>query len=314
MGSRPFDPIAVAAAVFSVDRLVARHGATVPRPASNDLAALGTYWLAAMDIVGEDLALQVAADLPIGAFGLASYGMVSAPTLGGALEALSATYLDRMVPGMTLRVVPVPREHVEVRLHGDADAMLMPLIEELGLAVIQHHLGLLARPAPVIGVDLRRPPPASAAAWQAYFGVAPRFAHGASSLRFAAASLEIELRTASPELHTMVHGTSTTSTAARVRAYVRAHLRDALDADTVARALDLAARTLQRRLHAEQTSLRELTAEVRLEVARELLATTDRTVADISEAVGFAQPASFTRAFAAATGEPPADFRKRSRP
>jgi AraC-like DNA-binding protein len=212
-----------------------------------------------------------------------------------------------------LRVVPVTREHVEVRLHGDADATLMPLIEELGLSVIQHHLTLLARPAPVIGVDLRRPAPASTAAWQAFFGVVPRFAHSASALRIAAASLDIELRTASPELQTIVHGASGGSTAAQVRAYVRAHLRDPLDADTVARALDLTARTLQRKLQAEHTSLREVTAAVRIEVARELLATTDRTVADISDAVGFAQPASFTRAFAAATGEPPADYRKRSR-
>lgn len=315
MAGPQLDPIVIAAAMFSVDRLVAQRGARVARPTGNDLTSLGAYWMAAVDAAGEDLALQVAADLPIGAFGLASYGLASAATLRDALEALGTTYLHRLIPGMALHIVAVTPDRVDVRLHGDDDTALMPLIEELGLAVIHHHLSLLTEPATVLGVELRRPAPTSAVTWKAYFGVAPRFAQPASKLSLAAASLAIELRTASPELQHMVQKVSThdASLAPQVRAYVRAHLRDPLDADTVARALDLTARTLQRKLQAEHTSLREVTSAVRIEVARELLATTDRTVADISDAVGFAQPASFTRAFAAATGEPPAEYRKRNR-
>ncbi|MDX2090478.1 MAG: AraC family transcriptional regulator ligand-binding domain-containing protein [Kofleriaceae bacterium] len=316
MSDRQLDPIVTAATMFSVDRMVAQKGAAIPRPAANDLASLGQYWMAAMAVVGEDLPLKVAADLPIGAFGLASYGLVSAPTLAGALDALSNTWLDRMIPGMTLRVLPVSRDEVDVRMHCDDESGLMALVEEIGLAVIHHHLSLLASPATVLGVNLRRPAPESAAPWKAYFGVTPRFAQRYSTLRLSAASLGIALRTASPELHTIVRDANAAASAddsasGQVRAYVRAHILEDLDAATIAQGLEMTARTLQRKLQVEHTSLREIAASVRIEVARELLEHSDRTIAEISEAVGFAQPASFTRAFVAATNETPADYRKR---
>jgi AraC-like DNA-binding protein len=316
MSDRQLDPIVTAATMFSVDRMVAQKGAAIPRPAANDLVSLGQYWMAAMAVVGEDLPLKVAADLPIGAFGLASYGMVSAPTLAGALDALSNTYLDRMIPGMTLRVLPISRDEVDVRMHCDDDAALMPLLEEIGLAVIHHHLSLLAQPATILGVNLRRSAPQDSSPWKTYFGVTPRFAQRYSTLRLAAASLGIGLRTASPELHTIVKvadaaASVDNSITGQVRAYVRTHLLEDLDAATIAQALEMTARTLQRKLQAENTSLREIAAGVRIDVARELLEHSERTIAEISEAVGFAQPASFTRAFAAATGATPADYRKR---
>ncbi len=308
----------VTAVMFSVDRALSLHGASVPRPANHELATLADFWNAASRITGDDLALRVAADLPVGALGLASYAMVSARTLGDALALLGDTYLGRLVPGLKLRVVPCPEAQVELRLVcEDGESSLMPLLEEVVLAVVHRHFSLLAMPAQTLAVRLRRPPPvASAELWRAFFGARPRFAQRYSALRIAASSLTSELRTANSELQQIVLSSdlaTTESTSCRVRRHVRAHLRSAVDAGTIARALDMTSRTLQRRLQAEQTSLRAVVAGVRIEVACEMLGDGEASIADVARDVGFSGPASFSRAFLSAKGESPQAYRKRLR-
>lgn len=318
MDGTRLDPTLVAAVMFSVDRAVALHGATVQRPANHELATLVEYWYAASRITGDDLALRVAADLPVGALGIASYAMVSARTLGAALALLGDTYLGRLVPGMKLRIVACPDAQVELRLIcEDSESSVMPLLEEVVLAVVNRHFSLLSRPAQTLAVTLRRPPPAtSTEPWRAFFGVRPRFAQRYSALRIAASSLGSELRTANSELQQIVQSTdpaTTESTSARVRRHIRAHLRNAVDGGSIARALDMTSRTLQRRLQAEQTSLRDLVAGVRIEVACELLGDGEASVADVARDVGFSGPAAFSRAFLSAKGESPQAYRKRLR-
>lgn len=302
--------------MLSVDRVAAHLGATVPPPASHDLLGLDTYWLTARRLLGDDLALRVAADLPVGALGLPGYGVVSAPTLAHALDVLSSN-IDRMIPGLGVRVPPAVDEHVEVRVHGSDDP-LMPYLEEGLLAVIHRHLSLLTEPTAVTAVTLRRAaPPSSVAPWRTFFGVVPRFEQRHSALRLEARSLDVPMRTANPELHRIVraasHSPPDASVAGRVRAYVRANLRGALDAATVAKALAMSSRTLQRKLQGEHMPLRDIVTAVRIEAARELLEHTDHAVAEISKGVGFLQPASFSRAFASLTGMSPGEFRKRHR-
>lgn len=316
-GPQHLDPMVVAAVRMSVERELARRGQSVAAPASPELSALYAYWREAAAIAGEDIALLVAGELPVGALGLTSYSLISQPTLADALAALGDTMLGRLVPGMTLRVVPLPN-CVEVRIRSDGDAAMMSLLEEIVLAVIHRHLALLTTPATVQAVSLRRPAPGSAAPWRMFFGIAPRFAQRSTVLRLGAHDLELGLRTASPELQTIVQaahalGAADATIASRVRTYLRAHIRDEVDATKIAAALAMPARTLQRKLQVEQTSLRELSTRVRIEIATEMLADDDATIAEIGDRVGYAQPASFTRAFVAATGETPQDYRKRTR-
>jgi AraC-like DNA-binding protein len=63
----------------------------------------------------------------------------------------------------------------------------------------------------------------------------------------------------------------------------------------------------------EGTSLRELATAVRIEVGCDMLEHGDATISEITQSLGFAQPASFTRAFVAATSETPQAYRKRTR-
>jgi len=83
-----------------------------------------------------------------------------------------------------------------------------------------------------------------------------------------------------------------------------------LTVDNVARLLGLSRQTLQRRLKASNTSLTQELMQLKQQRAIEELVHTDRPVAEIGEALGFQNPASFTRAFKSWTGQSPRDYRK----
>jgi AraC-like DNA-binding protein len=77
----------------------------------------------------------------------------------------------------------------------------------------------------------------------------------------------------------------------------------------VARKLHVTPRTLQRRLQENGASFAALLTEVRRAQAERLLGHTSRPVADIAEAVGYADAAAFVRAFRGWTGTTPGKFR-----
>ena len=84
-------------------------------------------------------------------------------------------------------------------------------------------------------------------------------------------------------------------------------------ADRIAARLGLSEDALQRRLQAEGASLRRLTRAKRMSVARRQLLETDLSIVEIAQGLGYAETASFTRAFAAETGIPPSRFRRQGR-
>jgi AraC-like DNA-binding protein len=313
--AQPIDEVILAAVTGSVERLLARRGIRTARPSSRNLEAFGAHWNQARRVVGDALALEVAADLPIGGLGLMSYTLVSAETLGDALDSLRSTFLPRVVRGMTLRIAPVSRDYVDVCVRA-ADPMLQHA-EELVIAVIARHLALLERPALPSAVSVRRSTPSELAPWRQFFGVTPRFGQRETSMRLDATHLSTRLRTAAPELHRLMSdlasGAASDSVEGKVRAYVRANLSAALDATAIADALETTPRTLQRWLLEEQTSLRSIVHEVRIAAAREMLEHSRASITEIAETLGFARSTSFTRVFALATGESPMAYRKRVR-
>lgn len=81
----------------------------------------------------------------------------------------------------------------------------------------------------------------------------------------------------------------------------------------VAKRLKMSERTLQRRLEEESTSFSGLYDSVRAEIARALLGNRALKVETIAQSVGFAEIASFTKAFTRWSGESPTRYRKRIR-
>lgn len=80
----------------------------------------------------------------------------------------------------------------------------------------------------------------------------------------------------------------------------------------VAQSLFMSERTLKRHLQGEGATYQEVVDEVRLERAEKLLTTTRLSLGQISDALGYADAANFTRAFKRWTGVSPSAFRRES--
>lgn len=75
--------------------------------------------------------------------------------------------------------------------------------------------------------------------------------------------------------------------------------------ENVARKLTMTERTLRRRLTDEGISFREIYTDTRMSIARELLDTAKLNVETVAWRVGYAEPASFVRAFSKKFGKTP---------
>lgn len=95
-------------------------------------------------------------------------------------------------------------------------------------------------------------------------------------------------------------------------AMVRLH-RQQPTAERVAEQLHVSVRTLHRRLARNDTSFSDVLNRVRKENAKELLAQTLLPIEDVAEILGYAEAASFSRAFKNWTGMPPSTYRQKAR-
>ena len=80
--------------------------------------------------------------------------------------------------------------------------------------------------------------------------------------------------------------------------------------EEIASEFSMQPRTLNRRLKAESTTLRELINEARFEVARQLLKSTRMRIADIALALGYADTCGFSHAFQRWSGAAPSEWRR----
>jgi AraC-like DNA-binding protein len=78
---------------------------------------------------------------------------------------------------------------------------------------------------------------------------------------------------------------------------------------SIARALNMTERTLQRRLRDEGTSYNMLLDEVRRELAAQYVAEAELSFSEITYLLGFSEPSNFSRAFKRWTGKSPSAYR-----
>ncbi|MEV0251538.1 AraC family transcriptional regulator [Nocardia sp. NPDC050712] len=175
--------------------------------------------------------------------------------------------------------------------------------------------------APVLRVGFRHGAPADTSRYRTIFGVEPVFGASADLVAFDAADLDIPL----PRAADWARGTCEQLcrellTQRRARTGVAGAVRNLLvrnpgeipDQAAVASGLFMSARTLSRRLSEEGTSFRALLDEVRQMLAEELLAHTDMTTEQVAARLGYAEAASFIRAFRRWKGCPPQEYRART--
>lgn len=98
------------------------------------------------------------------------------------------------------------------------------------------------------------------------------------------------------------------STLQQVAKYVALHLRKP-DIALACAALNLARRTLQRRLQEGGTSFQKVVISARIQAAKQLLAESHAPVTQIASEVGFATLQAFSSAFRRETGLSPSGYR-----
>ncbi|MEU0543941.1 AraC family transcriptional regulator [Nocardia sp. NPDC005978] len=169
-------------------------------------------------------------------------------------------------------------------------------------------------------IAFRRTAPADIGRYLAVFGIQPVFGAAVDEIVFDSAYLDAPLPQATEWARSTCENLCRALLARRqARGGVAGAVRDLLvrdpgevpDQAAVATELFMSSRTLSRRLNEEGTSFRALLDEVRQLLSEQLLDHTDMTTEQVAARLGYAEAASFIRAFRRWQGVPPQEYRAR---
>jgi AraC-like DNA-binding protein len=167
-------------------------------------------------------------------------------------------------------------------------------------------------------ITMRRPPLADSTPFEDYFRCPIQYSGNENTMYFASEQLLEELPTANAEVARasdhIIQEYLARFDRSSVAMQVRARLTEQLSSgrasqSTIARTLHMSLRSLQRKLHAEGTSYKELLDETRRELASQYMAQSHLSINEITYLLGFSEPSNFSRAFRRWTGQSPSAFR-----
>lgn len=251
-----------------------------------------------------------------------------APDLSEAIARL-VRYLSIWERSVTLRLVDWhglrPRVAVDSFVPGRVGGVGSQVLRESVLTVlVQYVRELASHPVAPSRVYLSHPPSSATSALEAHFGAEVVHRADGDVVEFDHDTLGVPTRHPDEAASTILIErldrleklveAQLASWPLRTRAEVRAGLDLGMPGiRSVARALGTSDRTLRRRLREADTSYAAIVESVRLDRARELLATTDRSMTSIAFDLGFAHPTAFSRAFRRQVGAAPSTWRARTR-
>lgn len=248
-----------------------------------------------------------------------SFLFLSAPTLRDGCEGFSR-YLDAMQEGSRNRFIIEP-ERVRFE-YAILDETIRPRRHdsEYSVAATCNLVRQYAGPDFVpLEVHFEHARIGSYARYEAHFQCPVFFSQSANRLIFSADYLDKGSGGLSSRLYPII--ASHLQSLIRRREHperVSDQLLDLLDPNQlervptlaeIARKLGCSTTTLSRHLAREGTSYRDLVTRRRMAIAERLLVEGERSVADIAMSVGYAENASFTRAFRSHNGRTPRAFR-----
>jgi AraC-like DNA-binding protein len=277
-----------------------------------------------VDLNDESFAL-FSRPMRLGSFELIARAMLSADHLGHVLERLPR-FLAVVLDDMEVKVSR--RAGVALLVIRQRQAMVLPpagrvFAYEWLLRLIHGLLAwLVAHPLPLDEVAFPYPPPPHAADYEQVF--APKFSFNNAQLeaRFPAQFLALPVRRDEAALRVFLADAPESITTLyrrdravmlRVREHLRASMPYRLSLPEIAQRLNVSQRTLHRQLLDEQTSFRAIRESLRQDLALDWLAKSDRPLTQIGADLGFADAASFYRAFVGWQGIGPREFRRRLR-
>ncbi len=181
--------------------------------------------------------------------------------------------------------------------------------------------GLLAEDFLCHRASFRHPRPADTRLHTEHFGVEPEFDAPHDAIEFASAFLDRKPGGSNPAMRAffdrhaeellaqLVRGDPPTTSA--VKRLVAARLASGLPqmGDNAAQ-LGLSERGLRRKLNADGSRYQDIVAEVRIDVAKRLLATPSESLSGIAFILGFSEHSAFSRFFRKQTGLTPRQYRE----
>ncbi len=263
------------------------------------------------------LALTIADATPQGAFGIVEYVCRSAPTLRDAL-AQWVRYLGILDDAVEVALVDA-KDGLALRVTVESEAPA-PASHELCFAlVLRNAQRMVTTPlAPVTVRFTHSVSPAVALRYRAFFGGIVELGAKRTEIVFAKADADAKLATADANLLAILVPTAQRQRASLTtdppfvdqvkRALGRALTSDDAQLVTVASAMGMTARSLQRRLQDEGASFQSLRDETRKALADRYLSE-GLSLAEISFLLGFSEPSAFFRAFKRWTGLTPIERR-----
>lgn len=186
------------------------------------------------------------------------------------------------------------------------------LVLTLEVQLIREFCGASWKPSRVF---LPRTEPIDTTPYTRYFGAPVEFDAGYAAAWFPASVLARKVPDANParlkELERNVTALGAEELVPRLRRALRVMLAFGdTSGDDLADRLSMHRRTLNRRLAEAGTSFQAVLDEVRFTVARQLLEKTALPLAEIANALGYAESSPFVRAFSRWSGMSPTDWRR----
>lgn len=286
------------------------------------LAVEEHLWERAADLTHKpSFGLFAASLIRQGEFDVLDYAVRTAPDLRTALQRL-ARYNRLLHDLATFEIIPMG-ETTRIEHRFDLlGALPCPQAAEFTLAsLVVVASQLCGAPVQALSVDFVHAALDKVDAYQAVFGVAPRFKCPVSCLVLASELLDRPVSAADPGLSRIVTAHAEQLLAASqpppedITTQVRRHLAEGMahgltSLQAVALRLHLSERSLQRRLDDQGTRFADLMDEVRRELAMRYIADQHLALGEVAYLLGFAEPSSFHRAFKRWTGMTPAAARR----
>jgi AraC-like DNA-binding protein len=268
------------------------------------------------------LGLHAGQAVPIGAYEVLDYLLLTSDTLGDGLKAF-ADYFAVATHTARYDVTQEGTRFVCEMVWLIPPAGVMFHLRDYSLSALTHRVFDASGHRPV-RVELAGPPLAPASDYDRVFGApttlrAVRNAMVFSSHAWEAPQLHRDeylrrtLRRHADHLLSRSAAAGGPTLAQRVRAELLRRARVGLPPiEEVARTLGVSPRTLQRRLSEEGHGYAALAEEVRARLAGEYLNDPALTIGEIAYLLGFSEPSAFSRAFRRWTGRSPQAFRSGS--
>lgn len=265
-----------------------------------------------------DFALLLARRWHLAHLGLVGELMASCATVGQALECFARFHWMNASGAAVLFHRDERHASLGYAIYEPGSEAGLHECYDLTLAIGVQLLRELAREpawAP-LRVQFARPRPADAAPYRRFFRAPVRFDAEASQLHLPLDFTDLPLATRNDarrrELLAATRGRHE-AVLPQLRRAVRVALMFGFSADQLAASMHMSPRTLNRRAQAFGTNLRQVQADVRYEVARQLLRDTALPVAEIAAALGYSEASPFVRAFTRWSGMAPQRWRAAER-